>query len=54
MLTEIQQQGIIEHELERSRLVKLVNEKYEARRKAKEDFWKSEKGSSNQTKKQAR
>ena len=44
MLTEIQQQGIIEHDLERSRLVKLVNEKYEAKRKAKEDLWNSEKG----------
>lgn len=54
MLTEIQQQGIIEHDLNRTRLVKLVHEKYEAKRKAKEDLWNSEKGSSNQKKKQTR
>ena len=54
MLTEIQKQGIIEHDLNRTKLVKLVNEKYEAKRKAKEDLWKSSQGSSNQKKKQAR
>ena len=50
-LTNEQLEGIRTHELERSRLVKLVHEKYEAKRKAKEDLWNSEKGSSNQKKK---
>lgn len=50
-LTNEQRLGIIEHDLERSRLVKLVHEKYEAKRKAKEDLWKSSQGSSNQKKK---
>lgn len=53
-LTNEQIEGIRLHELEFKRLVKLVNEKYEAKRKAKEDLWKSSQGSGNQKKKQAR
>ena len=53
-LTEIQIEGIRQHDLNRTRLVKLVNEKYEAKRKAKEDLWNSEKGQGNKAKKQTR
>lgn len=53
-IAQVQQQGIIEHDLERSRLVKLVHEKYEAKRKAKENLWNSEKGKGYKKKKQAR
>ena len=53
-LTNEQIEGIILHEIEFKRLVKLVNEKYEAKRKAKEDLWNSEKGQGNKAKKQTR
>lgn len=53
-LTNEQIEGIRLHELEFKRLVKLVHEKYEARRKAKENLWNSSQGSSNQKKKQTR
>lgn len=53
-LTNEQLEGIRQHDLNRTRLVKLVNEKYEAKRKAKEDLWNTEKGKGNKAKKQAR
>ena len=43
-LTQEQIEGIKEHDLKRSQLVQEVNEKYEAKRKAKEDLWNSQKG----------
>lgn len=52
-LTNEQIEGIRAHELEFKRIVKIVHEKYEARRKAKENLWNSEKGSSRQVNKQA-
>lgn len=45
-LTPEQIEGIKEHDLKRSQLVQEVNEKYEAKRKAKEDLWSSKKRSS--------
>jgi hypothetical protein len=45
-LTEEQIEGIKQHDLKRSQLVKEVNEKYEAKRKSKEDLWSSKKRSS--------
>lgn len=43
-LTPEQIEGIRLHDLKRSQLVKEVNEKYEAKRKAKEDLWSKKKG----------
>ncbi len=36
MLTEIQKQGIIEHDLNRTKLVNIVNEKYKAKQREKD------------------
>ena len=52
MLTEIQKQGIIEHDLNRTRLVKLVNEKYE--RIKQESLRKAQERESPKAKKQTR
>ena len=52
-LTNEQLDGIRAHELEFKRIVKLVHEKYEAKRKAKENLWNSEKGKSRKVCKQA-
>lgn len=51
MLTEIQQQGIIEHDLNRTRLVKLVNENYE--RIKQERFRKAQEGQAGKIRQQA-
>ena len=50
-LTNEQIEGIKNHDLERSRLVKIVNEKYEAKRKAKENLWNSKEGKGSKTQK---
>jgi hypothetical protein len=42
-LTPEQIEGIKQHDLKRNQLVKEVNEKYEAKRKAKENLWSSKK-----------
>ena len=42
-LTPEQIEGIRQHDLKRSQLVQEVNEKYKAKRKAKEDLWNSKK-----------
>ena len=48
-LTPEQIEGIKQHDLKRSQLVKEVHEKYEAKRKSKKDLWSSKKRSSNKT-----
>ena len=47
-LTPEQIEGIRLHDLKRSQLVKEVHEKYEAKRKAKEDLWNSSQRKGNQ------
>jgi hypothetical protein len=53
MLTEIQKQGIIEHDLNRTKLVNIVNEKYKAKQREK-DLRNQAQRSGNQAKKQTR
>ena len=50
-LTLEQIEGIKQHDLKRSQLVKEVNEEHKAKRKSKEDLWNKKKGESNKTQK---
>jgi hypothetical protein len=53
MLTEIQKQGIIEHDLNRTKLVNIVNEKYKAKQREK-DLRNTKEGQKSEAKKQTR
>ena len=50
-LTPEQIEGIKQHDLKRSQLVKEVHEEHKAKRKAKEDLWNSSQRKSNKTQK---